>query len=75
MFKEHQLGRALAGRWVGRLVSEAWGFWSPGRGRGECNGHFFFLFFFSTLALVLRLADNIQSTQLNLNFKQATNHF
>ena len=24
VFREHQPGRALAGRWVGRLVPEAW---------------------------------------------------
>ena len=69
---------------VGLWQADGWGGWCqrPGhRGasgaqkEGGENGMAPFPLFFPTLAFGLRLADNIQSTWLNLNFRQATNHF
>ena len=69
---------------VGLWQADRWGGWCqrPGhRGasgaqkEGGENGMAPFPLFFPTLAFGLRLADNIQSTWLNLNFRQATNHF
>lgn len=68
--------------WVGLWQGDGWGGWCRRPGNRGASGALeeggengmapFFPLFFSTLALVLRLVDNIQSTQLNLNFKQIT---